>query len=264
MASSNPILPKLTLVGAGPGDPDLITVKAIKAIADADVILYDALVSKELLNYASSKAKKIFVGKRKGKHSLLQDEINRLAVEKAFENGHVVRLKGGDPFVFGRGHEELEYAEAFGIPTFVIPGISSSIAIPELQKIPLTKRGISESFMVVTGSTAEGAISKDLYFAAHSDSTVIILMGMHKLFEIVQIFKRAGKIDTHIAIIQNGSLPEENFAIGTIGSIIEIVEKNKVSSPAVIVIGEVVKLHPQLKEVLQTVMVDSNFPKRQE
>ena len=135
--------PKLTLVGAGPGDPDLITVKGMKAIASADVILYDALVDKDLLNYAKTDAIKIFVGKRGGKRSIKQEQINLLIVKYAYQYGSVVRLKGGDPFVFGRGHEELEYAENFGILTEIIPGITSAISVPALQGIPVTRRGIS-------------------------------------------------------------------------------------------------------------------------
>ena len=154
--------PYLTLVGAGPGDPELFTLKGVKALSTADVVLYDALVNKDLLDYAPAKAQKVFVGKRAGKHSLKQEEINELIVEYAFNYGHVVRLKGGDPFVFGRGHEEIAYAAAFGIDSSVVPGISSSIAVPEMQKIPVTARGYSESFWVVTGTTKEGELSKDI------------------------------------------------------------------------------------------------------
>lgn len=240
--------PKLTLVGAGPGDPELITVKGIKALAEADVILYDALISKELLKYCSSRAKKIFVGKRKSQHSYTQDEINTLIVEMAYEYGHVVRLKGGDPFVFGRGQEEIEYAESFGLESHVIPGVSSSISVPALQKIPLTKRGISEGFYVITGTTTDNKISPELKKAATSDSTVIILMGMHKLAEILQIFKDAGKKEVPVAIIQNGSLPEEKTVLGTVENILDKSEKESIGSPAIIVVGEVVKFHRELRE----------------
>ena len=179
--------PRLTLVGAGPGDPELITIKAIKALKDAQVILYDALVNPELLDYARPDVHKIFVGKRAGKHYLPQDEINRLIVEFAFTHGHVVRLKGGDPFVFGRGHEELQYAESFGLETAIVPGVTSAVAVPALQRIPLTKRGVSESFWVVTGTTRQHTLSKDLALAAQSTATVIILMGTKKLKEIVAV-----------------------------------------------------------------------------
>lgn len=236
--------PKLTLVGAGPGDPDLISVKGIKALGTANVILYDALVSEELLHYAPAAAKRIYVGKRVGYHSYAQKEINRLIVEYAFNEGHVVRLKGGDPFIFGRGGEEIDYAESFGIETEVVPGISSSTGVPALQKIPLTKRGINESVWIITGTTSSGKISNDLYLAAQSSSTVVILMGMKKLTEIARIFSKPGKGETPAAIIQNGSLRNEKIALGTVDTLVEISRTEKLGNPAIIVIGEVVASHP--------------------
>ncbi|OFY85802.1 MAG: uroporphyrinogen-III C-methyltransferase [Bacteroidetes bacterium RIFCSPLOWO2_12_FULL_35_15] len=241
---------KLTLVGAGPGDVDLITVKGVEAIGSADVILYDALVNKELLKYAPYDALKIYVGKRKDKHTFTQDEINSLIVESAFSHGHVVRLKGGDAFVFGRGYEELSYAESLGIETVIVPGISSSIAVPELQGIPVTNRGTSESFWVITGTTSNGKLSSDIELAAKSTATVVILMGLNKLNEIVGIYKKQNKQNSAVAVIQNGSLPSENSAIGTIETIGEIVREEKIGAPAIIVIGDVVKLHPYFSESL--------------
>ncbi len=238
--------PQLTLVGAGPGDPELISIKGMRALERADVVLYDALVNEELLKYAPTTSKKIFVGKRLNHHAYTQDQINALIVDFAFSHGHVVRLKGGDPFVFGRGHEEIVYAQAFNIETEIVPGISSAIAVPELQQIPLTRRGVSESFWVITGTTSEKKLSGDMELAAQSTATVVILMGLNKLKEIVAIFTQHGKAETAVAIIQNGSLPTENIAIGTVSTIATIVKEEKVGSPAVIVIGEVVKLHPQL------------------
>lgn len=235
-------IPKITLVGAGPGDPDLITVKGIKALAEADVILYDALANEELLNYARTGAKKIFVGKRAGLHSVQQREINKLIVKYSKSHGHVVRLKGGDPFVFGRGLEELEYARKHGIETEVIPGISSALAVPALQNIPLTHRGVSNSFWVVTGTTSSGQFAKDLYLAAQSDATVVILMGMKKLNEIMNVFSAARKENTPVAIIQNGSCPDEKMGIGTVSTIADVVEEAGLSSPAIIVVGEIVRL----------------------
>ena len=158
--------PRITLVGAGPGDAELITVKGIKALQTADVVLYDALVNEELLEFAPEKAVKVYVGKRSGDHSYSQDAVNRLMIDYALNYGHVVRLKGGDPFVFGRGSEELDFAASYSIPAQVIPGISSSIGVPALQHIPVTHRGLSESFWVVTGTTSSGALSNDIYDAA--------------------------------------------------------------------------------------------------
>jgi uroporphyrin-III C-methyltransferase len=245
MSLKNKIYPRLTLVGAGPGDPELITVKGLNAIATADVILYDALVNPELLKHAPADSLKIYVGKRSNRHSYTQDQINLLLVDFAFSHGHVVRLKGGDPFVFGRGHEELTYAESFNIPTIIIPGLSSSIAVPELQGIPVTNRGTSESFWVITGTTSKGQLSTDIKLAAESTATVVILMGLSKLKEITEVFKLQGKQDTAIAIIQNGSLPSEKIALGTIDTIVDIIQHEKIAAPAVIVIGDVVKLHAE-------------------
>ena len=147
--------PKVSLVGAGPGSSDLITIRGFKTLEDADIILYDALVSMELLIELNPDIPKIYVGKRCGEHSLTQEDINGLIVEKAFYYGHVVRLKGGDPFVFGRASEELEYVESFGIPVTVVPGITSAISVPASQGIPVTKRGISSSFWVMTATKRE-------------------------------------------------------------------------------------------------------------
>lgn len=232
---------KLTLVGAGPGDKDLITMKGIKALADADVILYDALVNESILNYAPGKARKIFVGKRAGMHSVQQQEINRLIVKYAYSYGHVVRLKGGDPFVFGRGLEEIEMAKSHGIETAFVPGISSALAVPGMQNIPLTHRGVAESFWVITGTTRSGKLSNDLFLAAQSSATVVILMGMKKLNEIVKVFADLNKDNTPVAIVQNGSRPDEKLGLGTVSTISEIVKTEGLSSPAIIVIGEIVR-----------------------
>lgn len=247
---NNNIIPKLTLVGAGPGDADLITIKGVKAIADADVILYDALINTELLNYARRDAQKIFVGKKAGNHSHTQDQINELIVYFARNYGHVVRLKGGDPFVFGRGYEELIYAEKFDIKVDIIPGISSSIAVPEIQKIPLTKRGVSESFWVTTGTTSNGKLSDEIIKAAESNSTVVILMGLRKLQEISSIFIEAGKGEIPAAVIQSGSLPEEKILISGVKDLATKNNELNLSSPAIIVIGEVVALHPDARKFL--------------
>ena len=241
--------PRITLVGAGPGDADLITIKGIKALKTADVVLYDALVNEEILEFAPEHAVKVYVGKRSGDHSFSQDTINKLLIDYALNYGHVVRLKGGDPFVFGRGYEELDHAASFSIPATVIPGISSSIAVPGLQQIPVTHRGLSESFWVITGTTSNGKISADIYTAAQTNATIVVLMGVHKLAEITQIFKNQGKNRLPVAVIQSGSTENEKVAIGTIDTIVEQVEEKKISSPALIVIGEVVSLHPSFQSI---------------
>ncbi len=242
---------KLTVVGAGPGDADLITLKAIKAIESADVILYDALINEALLKYASKDTELIFVGKRKGCYAYQQEQINELIVSKAIEKGHVVRLKGGDPFVFGRGAEEIDYVKQFGLETFVVPGISSSIAVPAYQGIPLTKRGAAESFWVITGTTKEHQLSADVAIAAKSSATIVILMGMGKLEEIVRIFSEENKQELPIAIIQEGTTENEKSGFGTISTISEIVKEKQLSNPAIIIIGEVVKERVQLTSIVK-------------
>lgn len=237
------VYPKLTVVGAGPGDPELITLKAINALSEADVILYDALVNKELLKYAPLDTLKIYVGKRKNKHEYTQEQINNLIVDFAFTHGRVVRLKGGDPFVFGRGSEEIVHAEAFNIETAIVPGISSSIGVPGATGIPVTHRGISESFWVITATKQNGELSADIYDAAKTNATVIILMGLGKLNQIVAAFTAQGKSGTPIAVIQNGTLATENVAIGNMDTIINEVEEQQIKSPAIIVIGDVVRFH---------------------
>lgn len=243
------ITPRITLVGAGPGDADLITIKGIKALQTADVILYDALVNDELLDLAPAHSIKVYVGKRSGDQTHSQASINQLMVDYAFNYGHVVRLKGGDPFVFGRGFEEIEFAAQHNIQAHVVPGISSSIGVPELQQIPVTHRGLSESFWVVTGTTASGKISADLLDAAKSRATVVILMGIHKLAEIAEVFKAEGKSNLPAAVIQSGTTANEKIAIGTVDTIVAAVAEKQISSPALIVFGEVVSLHPEFKTI---------------
>jgi len=242
--------PKLTIVGAGPGDVELITLKAIKALEIADVVLYDALVNEELLQYATN-AEIVFVGKRLGCHAYTQDQINELIVSMANRHGHVVRLKGGDPFIFGRGSEEIEYVEKFGLETAIVPGISSALGVPASVGISLTQRQIAESFWVITGTTSNHELSKDVYLASKSAATVVILMGMHKLDEIISIYKENRTDDLPIAIIQNGTKNTEQKVVGTISSIGNLVAEKKISSPAIIVIGEVVKNTSKLTSYFQ-------------
>lgn len=243
--------PKISLVGAGPGDPELITLKGLKAIQSADVILYDALANDDLLSYAPKHTLKVCVGKRAGKHSLRQENIESLMVKLAFEKGHVVRLKGGDPYVFGRGHEELEYAQAYGIQISVIPGISSAIAVPASQNIPVTRRAIAESFWVVTATTKNGTFSQDIKLAAASSATIVILMGLKKINEIVEAFQGAGKGNQSIMVIQNGTLPNEKCVVSSIDKIENEIALRGIGTPAVIVVGNVVNLHPALIQQIQ-------------
>ncbi|UZH56146.1 uroporphyrinogen-III C-methyltransferase [Salinimicrobium tongyeongense] len=250
--------PKLSVVGAGPGDPELITIKAVNTLKAANVVLYDALINRELLDYAPQ-AEHIFVGKRKGSHYYSQDEINDLIVKYARERGHVVRLKGGDPFIFGRGSEEIDYARSRGLETAVVSGVTSSIAVPAASGIPLTKRGVSESFWVITGTTTQRKLSEDVRLAAQSTATVVILMGMGKLHEIVDIFSHFGREDTPVAIIQNGTTVNEKSGFGRIRDIEKVVLKKKLSSPAIIVIGDVVNERPKLQALFESVIKENEY-----
>ena len=231
---------RLTLVGAGPGDPELITLKGMKALQSADVILYDALANEELLTYAPEGCLLIYVGKRSGLHQKQQIEINKMIVGYAKTMGHVVRLKGGDPFIFGRGHEEMEYASKHGILSSYIPGISSAYSVPGLAGIPITKRLVNESFMVVTGTLRNGEISDDISISAKSKATVVILMGIGKLSQIVAKFKKERGGEEPIGLIQNGSLPNQRTLYGQLSNIEELQEKEQIQTPAIIIIGKVI------------------------
>lgn len=231
----------LTLVGAGPGDPELISVKGMKAIQKADVILYDALVSPDLLDFARAGCRLVYVGKRKGKKEFPQEEINNLLVFYSKRFHHVVRLKGGDPNVFGRGHEEAEFVTRHGIHAEIIPGISSSIAAPNAAGIPLTKRGVNESFWVITGTCSSGDMSNDLQLAAKSSATVIVLMGLSHLEQIARMFSEGRSGVEPMAVIQHATMPDQKVICGTAADIFEKTQAAGVASPAIIVIGKVVE-----------------------
>ncbi|WP_295122470.1 uroporphyrinogen-III C-methyltransferase [uncultured Chitinophaga sp.] len=250
-----PTQPKLTLVGAGPGDPELITVKGLKAIQQARVILYDALSNNELLEHASPTCLKRFVGKRAGMHVYTQAEINKMIVKYALTFGNVVRLKGGDSFVFGRGSEEIAYAQQYDIKTEVIPGISSAISVPGINNIPVTARNVSEGFWVITGSTQDGKLSRDLEYAIQANTTVVILMGMKKLEQIAGIYEAQGFGAVPAAIIQNGTLPTQKIGVGTAADLPKIAWENQLTNPAIIVIGEVVRFHEAF-HALQTKLAE--------
>lgn len=250
--------PKLTIVGAGPGDVELITLKAVKALENADVVLYDALVNEELLQYAKQ-AEIVFVGKRFGCHAYSQDQINDLIVSMAQKYGHVVRLKGGDPFVFGRGSEEIDFAQQFDIETAIVPGISSALGVPASNGISLTQRKIAESFWVITGTTSDHKLSKDVALASQSSATVVILMGMNKLDEIVSLYQSNRTDDLPIAIIQNGTKNSEKKVIGKISTITQLVKDNELASPAIIIIGEVVNSISKLTSYLKNELSKESF-----
>ncbi len=232
---------KVYLVGAGPGDPGLITVKALELIKKADVIIYDRLVSKDLLKHAKEGAELIYVGKREGRHSFTQEEINKLLLEKAEEGRIVVRLKGGDPFVLGRGGEEAMVLVKAGIDYEVVPGVTSAIAAPAAAGIPLTDRRYASSFAVVTGQEEPGKKERLDYGAIGTD-TIVLLMGVSNLGRIVEDLMRTRSRDTPVAIIERGTTEDQRVITSTLGEVVEKAREMGVRPPAVIVVGDVVRL----------------------
>jgi len=241
---------KIYLVGAGPGDPELISVKGINCLKKAEVVFYDHLLDKRLLGFAPPEVEKIDVGKVAGKHTKPQDEINRLLVIKAREGKTVVRLKGGDPFVLGRGGEEGEALAQNNISFEVVPGITSAIAVPAYAGIPATHRGVSSSFTVITGHEDPGKETSSVNWEklAMGADTLIFLMGMGNLPEIVEQLIKYGKPPgTPTAIIQNGTRSEQVTVTGSLENIVNRVQEQHLSSPAIIVVGEVVNLREKLR-----------------
>ena len=242
MDKKDAILPELFVIGAGPGDPELITVKAYKILQTADVILYDNLANKELLSLAKPECDQIYVGKQPYGSYTSQEQILEMIKHFAFTKGRVVRLKGGDPFIFGRGFEEILFARENGIKTHFIPGISSMQAVG-LEDIPLTHRSVSEGIWVVTGTKKDGTLSGDLRLAMQSNSTVVIYMGMKQLDAIAATYVEAGRGDMAAAIIQHASLPKQKMVKGKVKDIAQLALSKQLTHPAIIIIGPVVDLY---------------------
>lgn len=241
----HPILP-VVLVGAGPGDPELMTLKGLKAIRAADCIVYDRLVSPELLGEAKPGCELVYVGKETHNHTLPQEEINALLAERAGRGLQVVRLKGGDPFVFGRGGEELNFLRARGIPCAVVPGVTSAVAGPAAAGIPVTHRGVASGFHVFTAHDRNDALA-DINFAAlvKAGGTCVFLMGLSLVGEIAARFASAGAAPvTPVAVISRATLPEQREVRGTLADIAARVGEAGLVSPAVIVVGGVVEACP--------------------
>lgn len=235
-------LPQLFVIGAGPGDPELLTMKAYKVLQQADAILYDNLANKDLLSLAKPGCEIIYVGKQPYGAYTPQETIHELIRQYAYSKGTVVRLKGGDPFIFGRGFEEVVFARENGIETHYIPGITSMQASGFLD-IPLTHRAVSEGIWVVTGTKKDGQLSTDLQLAMQSNATVVIYMGMKQLAAIADTYITAGRGDTPAAIIQHASLPHQKSATGLVKDLPEIAKQHHLTYPAIIIIGAVVSLN---------------------
>lgn len=240
---------KVYLVGAGPGDPELITLKGLRLLEQADVVIYDRLVHPDLLARVRPDAEKVYVGKKCDHHTVPQDEINALMTRKAQEGKRVVRLKGGDPFVFGRGAEEALYLVEHGVPWEVVPGVTSATAVPAYVGIPITHREFSSMASIITGhetfSKDRTCLRYDLI--APNDSTLVILMGMTNLKTIVEELVRHGRpAETPTCIITRGTYPQQRIVVGTLGDIEAKKEAAGLKPPGIIVIGDVVRLREKL------------------
>jgi len=237
---------KVYLTGAGPGDIELMTVKAMRLVTEADVIIYDRLANPEILEKAKDGCEFVYVGKEDSHHTLPQEEINEVIYQNALKYEKVVRLKGGDPFVFGRGGEEGIYLRERGIKFEFIPGITSAIAVPEYAGIPVTHRGVTVSFRVVTGHESKDKSHSQIPWENYkTDDTIVFLMGMHRLRYITKKLIEIGKPKTYpIAVISRGTTKDEKTVVGTLETIWELAKE--LPTPALIVVGEVVKLREQL------------------
>ncbi|VEP13737.1 Uroporphyrinogen-III C-methyltransferase [Hyella patelloides LEGE 07179] len=251
MNQTTQILGKVYLVGAGPGDPGLMTVKGKTLLEHADVVIYDALVSPEILNTVNPQAELINAGKRRGRHSMLQTETTQLLIEKAQNYAIVVRLKGGDPFVFGRGGEEMSDLIAAGVSVEVVPGITSGIAAPAYAGIPVTHRNYSSSVTFVTGHESIGKYRPQVNWQAiaKGSETIVIYMGVYNLHQIIPQLIAAGLAqDTPIALIRWGTTPKQAELLGTLKTITKKIAQTGFEAPAITIIGKVVNLHNLLSQ----------------
>jgi len=238
---------KVFLTGAGPGDFELMTIKALRLIKEADVIIYDRLANPEILKEAPKTCKFIDVGKTDGQHPVKQPEINEIIYQSSLKYENVVRLKGGDPFVFGRGGEEALYLKERDVKFDIVPGITSAISVPAYAGIPVTQRGVVSSFRVITGHEAPGkAVSQIDWSSFNTDETLVFLMGLHNLGKISSKLIEAGKNkDYPVAVISQGTTANQKVVIGTLETIKD--KAKDLETPALIVVGKVVDLRDQLK-----------------
>ncbi|MGH7736772.1 MAG: uroporphyrinogen-III C-methyltransferase [Candidatus Tyrphobacter sp.] len=239
---------RVTIVGAGPGDPALLTVGGLQALRDADTILYDALVSDAVLSFAHSGCERIFVGKRAAAHAMEQRAIEALAVEKARAGKHVVRLKGGDPFVFGRGSEEAEALHAAGIEVTIVPGVTSAVAAAAYAGIPITDRRYASSFVVATGHEGDNATTALDWKTLSATQTLVVVMGVERLEAIAaHLVERGADAATPAAVVQNGTLPTQRCIVATLGTIAARARREQIAAPAILVVGSVVTLRERLQ-----------------
>jgi uroporphyrin-III C-methyltransferase / precorrin-2 dehydrogenase / sirohydrochlorin ferrochelatase len=236
------------LVGAGPGHPDLLTLRAHQLLQHAEVVLYDNLVSQAVMDLIPASAQIVFVGKQRSRHTLPQEEINALLVRLALEGKRVIRLKGGDPFIFGRGGEEIETLAAHGIPFQVVPGVTAASGVAAYAGIPLTHRDYAQSCVFVAGHLKDQSVDLDWPSLARPNQTVVVYMGLEGLATICQQLILHGLAEsTPAAAIQQGTLPEQRVVIGNLRNLAQLVLEAGLKSPALIIVGGVVNLHDSLK-----------------
>ena len=235
------------LVGAGPGDPELLTLRALRIIAEADVLVYDNLVSQSILDQVNPQAERLYAGKERGNHAVPQDDLNLMLVKLARQNKRVVRLKGGDPYTFGRGGEEVETLKENGIPFEVVPGITAAAGVAAFAGIPLTHRNYAQACVFVTGHLKDGSMNLDWPGLARRRQTVIIYMGLHGLSHLcAQLVAHGLPPDWPAAIVQQGTTPEQRTVTGTLATLPELAEAAQLKAPTLIVVGEVVRLKDRL------------------
>jgi len=246
--TAQPNLGQVSLVGAGPGDPDLLTFKALRLMQQADVVLYDRLVSDAVLNLTRRDADRIYVGKRRANHAVPQPEINQRLFDLAKEGKHVVRLKGGDPFIFGRGAEELELISSAGIPFQIVPGVTAASGCATYAGIPLTHREFAQSCTFVTGHLKDGSVDLDWQTLAAPNQTVVIYMGLLGLPVICdQLIKHGMASSTSIALVERGTTEEQRVFTGTLECLPNTIAKHEVHAPTLIIVGKVVSLNSELQ-----------------
>jgi uroporphyrin-III C-methyltransferase len=233
---------RVVLVGAGPGDPELLTLKGARALAEADVVVYDRLAPAGVLELAPPEAERIYVGKEPGRRAVPQEEIERILVDRALGGATVVRLKGGDPFVFGRGGEELAACAEAGVPYEVVPGVSAAVAAPAAAGIPVTHRGLARSFAVVTGSTAHGDDVDIREVATATDTLVVLMAAGHLARTCAELIAAGRREDEPAAIVQWAWTPEQRTVVGTLADLATLAEAASIGPPATLVVGAVAAL----------------------
>jgi uroporphyrin-III C-methyltransferase/precorrin-2 dehydrogenase/sirohydrochlorin ferrochelatase len=242
-----PLCGKVYLVGAGPGDPELLTLRAVRLLEKADVVVYDHLVSSAVLDFVPQTAERIYAGKRRNEHTMRQEQINALLVKLALAGKQVVRLKGGDPFIFGRGGEELQTLAAQGVAFEVVPGVTAASGVSSYAGIPLTHRDYAQSCIFVTGHLKDGTADLDWPSLVRPRQTVVIYMGLGGLPEICrQMMLHGASPNLPIAVVQDGSISTQKVVTGTLADMPERVALAKLKSPCLTLIGDVVKLHDSL------------------